>query len=105
LAALTGAGYQVNIKPWPLTRNRFLGDDQFNRDDFTIDYTARTVTCPNGISVSISPKGNATFGARCDSCPLRSRCTASKTGKHFLVAQYDQLLAGARARWRNGDGL
>jgi hypothetical protein len=105
LAALTGAGYRVNIKPWPLARNRHLGDDQFTRDDFTIDYPARSVTCPNGVTVTISPKGNATFGTKCDGCRLRSRCTASKTGKTFVVGENDQLLAGARARWRNGDGI
>ncbi|MGB5756315.1 MAG: transposase [Acidimicrobiales bacterium] len=69
--------------------------------------TSRSTTppAPNGVSVTLSPKGNATFGAKCQDCPLRSRCTASKTGKHFLVSEHDELLASARARWRNGYGV
>ena len=77
-AALEDAGHTAIIKPWPLARNPNLGADQFHRDDFTIDYTARTVTCPNGITVTIAAKGTADFGPRCIGCPLRSRCTANR---------------------------
>ena len=49
LAALDDAEHRPVIKPWPLRRNPNLSHDQFGRDDFTIDYTARTVTCPNGV--------------------------------------------------------
>jgi hypothetical protein len=48
LAAIDAAGHVAVIKPWPLHRNPNLGADQFGRDEFTIDYQARTVTCPNG---------------------------------------------------------
>jgi len=99
---LTAAGHITVIKPWPLRRNPGLGADQFHRDDFTIDYTARTVTCPNHLTVAISPTGAATFGARCNGCPLRSRCTTSRDGKTFRIGPHDQLLADARARWRAG---
>jgi IS5 family transposase len=105
LADLSAAGHQAVIKPWPLARNRHLGDDQFTRDDFTIGYTARTVTCPNGITVTISPKGRANFGIRCRGCPVRSRCTARRDGKTFTVGPHDELLAGARTQWRHGDHL
>jgi len=47
LAKLADAKQRILINPWPLSQNANPGDDQFNRDDFTIDYTARTVTCPN----------------------------------------------------------
>jgi IS5 family transposase len=79
-ASLDSAGHRAIIKPWPLARNPRLGDDQFHRDDFTIDHIGRTVTCPNGHTVPIPPKGTADFGSRCNSCPLRSRCTSSATG-------------------------
>ena len=104
-ADLAAAGHTAVIKPWPTARNPFLGADQFVRDDFTIDYTARTVTCPNGVTVTISAKGSATFGPRCAGCPLRSRCTANRDGKVFSVSEHDQLLADARARWRAGTGV
>jgi transposase len=104
-ADLAGRGHTAVIKPWPTARNPYLGDDQLHRDEFRIDYTARTVTCPNQITVTISSGGTASFGARCHGCPLRSRCTASTTGKTFTVTEYDQLLAAARADWRAGIGV
>jgi len=103
LADLAAAGHHAVIKPWPLSQNPNLGDDQFTRDDFTIDYTARTVTCPNDITVTISPRGMATFGAKCRGCPVRSRCTTRTHGRVFTVGEHDQLLADARTRWRQGD--
>jgi transposase len=105
LAAFDEAGHRVLIKPWPLTRNSKLGDDQFNRDDFTIDHAARTVTCPNDITVNISNGGTASFGKRCDHCPTRHRCTTSKTGKMVNITEHDHLLVTNRARWRTDTDL
>jgi IS5 family transposase len=104
-AALADAGHTAIIKPWPLRRNPKLDADQFGRDDFHVDYTARTVTCPNGVTVAINRTGGATFGVRCDGCPLRSRCTANTKGKTFTVGEHDQFLAGARRSWRSGEHL
>jgi IS5 family transposase len=101
-ANLEAAGHTAIIKPWPLARNPRLGADQLHRDEFTIDYTARTVTCPNGITVTIAAKGSATFGQRCNGCPLRSRCTANIDGKTVHVGEHDQRLAAARQQWRGG---
>ena len=77
----------------------------FNRDDFVIDYEARTATCPAGITVSISTQGNATFGAKCRGCALRERCTKSKEGMHLTLHPHDDELAAARRQWRERDGL
>jgi IS5 family transposase len=100
-ADLAEAQHTAVIKPWPLPTNRRLGADQFTRDDFDIDYQAGTVTCRGGHTVTISPKGKAIFGTRCRDCPLRSRCTASRTGRTLGFTEHDQLLAQARADWRN----
>ncbi len=105
LAALDDADHQILIKPWPLGRNSKLGDDQFNRDDFIIDYTARTVTCPNAVTVHTTNRGNATFGVKCRDCPVRSRCTSAIDGKTFTVSEHDQQLAANRARWRTDPDL
>jgi IS5 family transposase len=104
-AGLAERGHTAVIKPWPTGRNPYLGDDQFRRDDYRIDYTARTVTCPNGLTVTISPNGAATFGARCHGCALRTRCTASAKGKTFTVTNHDEVLSAARADWRAGIGV
>lgn len=105
LAKLADAEHRILIKPWPLARNSKLGDDQFGRDDFVVDYTNRTVTCPNGVTVHVAPAGAATFGIKCRDCPLRSRCTSAVAGKMFVVSEHDQHLAANRARWRTDTDL
>jgi hypothetical protein len=92
------------IKPIPLGRNHRLGDDQFTRDDFTVDYENETVICPNGITVSISARGSASFRAKCRGCPIRQRCTSAADGRTYWVGEHDQLLAQARAQWQARDG-
>ena len=104
-AGLAERGHTAVIKPWPTARNPYLDDDQFRRDEFRVDYTARTVTCPNQITVTIATKGTATFGPRCVGCPVRSRCTANNNGRVFNVGEHDELLAAARTDWRAGIGV
>jgi IS5 family transposase len=94
-AALKKARHRAVIKPIAL---RAAVPDGFTLDDFTIDAKAATVTCPNGLSVTITPTGNAVFGTRCQTCPLRQRCTLSKTGRTIHINQHHRLLAAARRR-------
>lgn len=105
LATIDRAGHRPVIKPWPLRRNPNLGDDQFTRDAFTINYTARTVTCPAGITAAFQADGTAKFAQHCTRCPLRSRCTTSQRGKTFTIGPNDQLLAANRRRWRSDPEL
>jgi IS5 family transposase len=105
LVAIDTAGHTPVIKPWPLRRNPNLGDDQFHRDEFRVDYTARTVTCPTGITVTVQADGIAKFKQHCTGCPLRSRCTTARGGKTFSVGAHDQLLAVNRQRWRSNPDL
>jgi IS5 family transposase len=102
-AALSEAGHHAAIKAIPLRRNPRLGPDQFNRDDFDIDHTAGTVTCPGGHTVTISRTRIATFGVRCRDCPLRSRCTSATDGRSLNVHTHDAELTAARAAWAAGD--
>jgi hypothetical protein len=97
-AALRAAGHDTMIKPIPL---RGGIPDGFNRDDFTIDHHARTVTCPTGHTVAISAGGTATFQAHCNGCPLRSRCTTAKNGKKVKIRDHDNELVYARHAWRD----
>lgn len=101
---LKDARHTVVIKPIPLARNHRLGDDQFTRDDFIVDYDNETVTCPNNITVTISAGGSASFRAKCRGCPIRERCTSGNGGRTFKVGDHDQLLAQARAQWQARDG-
>lgn len=70
----------------------------FSKDKFDIDLTQDTVTCPQGIVVPIrrsKEEGSyrfAKFGAHCESCPLRSQCTDSKSGRNIRIHEQEELL-------------
>ena len=102
-SGLTKRGHLQAIKPIPLRKNRRLGDDQFNRDDFVVDHHARTVTCPAGVTRSITGSGAVTFGAACRGCQIRSRCTAAADGKTLTITAHDDELVAARTAWSDGD--
>ncbi len=99
-AALRTAKHHQAIKAIPLRRAIPGG---FDRDDFIVDHAARTATCPAGHTVTIAPKGSATFGARCRGCPLRSRCTTRTEGRALHISEHDVELVAARRAWRDGD--
>ncbi len=94
-SALRAAGHQQTIKPLPL---RAAVPGGFTKDDFTIDLAARTVTCPAGHTVPISPAGQASFKRRCATCPLRSKCTTAKAkaGRTVQVYPWEAELQAAR---------
>ena len=87
--------HEAVIKPIPL---RSAVEGGFTLDDFTVDHEQRTLTCPNGLTRAITKTGNVVFGAACRDCPLRARCTASKTGRTVHVHEHEALLRAARAR-------
>ncbi|MGH8902283.1 MAG: transposase, partial [Egibacteraceae bacterium] len=89
------AGHTTVIKPLPLAPAVPGG---FDRDDFEVDHEAGTVTCPNNHTVTISRKGNASFGRRCHGCPLRAKCTTNKSGRSLRISEHDKLLVAARAQ-------
>ncbi len=99
-AAIRRARHQAAIKAIPLRRAVSGG---FDRDDFTIDHTNRTATCPAGHTVPIAPKGGATFGVRCRGCPHRGRCTTAKDGRVLHIGEHDAELVAARRAWTDGD--
>jgi IS5 family transposase len=99
-AALRDAKHDQAIKPMPL-RSAVPGG--FDRDDFVVDHTGRSVTCPAGQTVVISAKGYATFGARCRGCPLFAFCTTAKDGRSLHIGPHDDEKVEARRAWRDGD--
>jgi IS5 family transposase len=92
-AALIEARHLAVIKPIPL-RAAVAGG--FTLDDFVIDTAASTVSCPNGITVPIAPRGTASFGSYCKACPQRQHCTTSATGRQVNVHPHYDLMAAAR---------
>ena len=99
-ARLEEAGHATTIKPVPQPRNSRLGADQFTREDFTIDHDRRQVTCPAGNTATIGTTGQVRFGNVCTQCPLRSRCTTSKTGRQMVIHPHDRLITESRQRWK-----
>jgi hypothetical protein len=100
--ALGQAGHTTVIKPKPLQSPVAGG---FTVDDFTVDDNAQTVTCPGGHTRPVSPNRVATFGAVCRTCPLRARCTKSKTGRKIVLHEHDALLRQARQDWQTDPTL
>ncbi len=92
-ATLAEAGHDTLIKPIPL---RAPVPGGFTADDFTVDHSARTVTCPAGTTRPIRGSGSVSFKAACRGCPLRSQCTTARDGRCLTVSEHDELLRAAR---------
>jgi IS5 family transposase len=97
-AALAEAKHTTIIKPIPL-RSPVPGG--FTTDDFTIDFDARTVTCPANHTLPIPPSGGVGFKTRCRSCPLASQCTTAVNGRKLTLSEYEPLQRAARSRARD----
>jgi IS5 family transposase len=95
---LEAAGIEANVKvqPPPAPPNRF------GKADFNIDLVAQTVTCPQGNLVHIRKSANgggvAHFASSCVDCPLRAKCTDSKTGRDVTIHPKEATLKRSRAR-------
>ena len=94
-AHLAEHGMAAVIKPPPL-RPAIPGG--FTLDDFTFDLDARTVTCPDDITVTITKKGSARFGAHCADCAVKHLCTTARRGRVIKLHPHHGLLAAARAQ-------
>jgi transposase len=92
-AELAEAEHELVIKPMPL---RPAVEGGFTLDDFAVDEAAGTVSCPNGLTRRITATPTVTFGAGCDGCPLRARCTTSRRGRKLALHEHEALLRAAR---------
>jgi Transposase DDE domain/Transposase domain (DUF772) len=101
-AALAAAGHAAVIKPGPLQPAITGG---LTIDDFTVDEQAGTVTCPAGVTRRITRTRKVVFGAACQRCPLRERCTTAAAGRKLNLHEHDAILRQARRDWISGDGL
>ena len=92
---LASTNKTATIKPPPL---RPAVPGGFTLDDFELDDEAGTLTCPAGVTVTLTTKGRADFGANCATCPLRRLCTNAKDGRVVVLHPHHRLLAAARAQ-------
>jgi Transposase DDE domain len=100
LATLAAAGHTAIIKPWLL---RPAVEGGFTADDFIVDHDRGTVTCPAGLTRTMTKKRTVTFGIACRDCPLKARCTMAKTGRSLLIHQHDALQRAHRERAKDPD--
>jgi hypothetical protein len=99
LARLDNNDVHNGLKVQPSARIK----GHYDKDRFTIDLDARTVSCPAGSVAGIRAHGGrhaetAEFGAACAECLLRGGCTTAKTGRTIAISPYEVHLAAGRAR-------
>jgi IS5 family transposase len=95
LAALADAGHEAIVKPWPVRPPVPSG---FTVDEFTVDESTGIATCPAGHTRPINRSRQVVFGATCRGCPLRPRCTTSRTGRSLKLRDHDALTRAHRRR-------
>jgi Transposase DDE domain/Transposase domain (DUF772) len=108
LASLHAASIDPRVKIQAAVAPR----GHFTKAQFRIDLGAGSVTCPAGRTAPIiyhpNPRhrhhGQASFGAACATCPLRSQCTSAAAGRTVTITAYEHELAAARARQAEPDG-
>ena len=97
LDELDKAGFDDVKAKVPPARGR---EGRFGKDDFTIDLTANTVTCPNKVTVTIrfgrDGGGHASFAGHCQTCPLQDRCTTATAGRTIGIHPKEAVLQRAR---------
>jgi hypothetical protein len=95
LAAILDGGHVPLVKPWP-TKPAVPGG--LDIDEFIVDETTGTVTCPAGITRPVSRTRWVTFGIACRGCPLRERCTTAAAGRTLHLHEHDALQREHRQR-------
>jgi Transposase DDE domain len=78
---------------------------RFAKGQFSIDFPARRLTCPAGVSMPFEPGQTVRFPKRaCAACPLRARCTSSPSGRSVAIHPDEALLAELRERQATPEG-
>jgi transposase len=98
---LESAGVEPNVKVQaPSAR-----EGMYSQDDFEVDTKAGVVCCPAGVRVSLQMVKDgsrvAEFGESCVECPLRSKCTTSKSGRKVRLHPKHATLDRHRKRQRD----
>ena len=96
---------QHGLTPMVKTQVPTAPGGRFAKDQFRLDLTGQTVTCPARVTVAIRPArgggGRARFGVACSICPLRQTCTTSARGRVVAVHPHEAALGAARTRQRD----
>jgi IS5 family transposase len=84
----------IYCKAWPVRNG-----DRYPKTAFTLDWEAGTIRCPNEVVIPFEPGATVRFPEeRCQTCPLRERCTTSAHGRSVHIHPDERLLAELRQR-------
>lgn len=101
---IEAAGAEANVKVQAASPPRI---GLYSQDAFKIDTQAGTACCPAGnvVKLRVLQDGAAVadFSASCTSCPLRTQCTASVSGRELRVHSKHATLVRSRVRQRDPD--
>ena len=77
----------------------------FSQEAFTIDAEAQTARCPAGFTAGLQRQKDdsriAEFAPHCASCPLRDKCTKSRSGRTVHTHAKHKTLSRARTHQRD----
>jgi transposase len=103
LQKLDDAGVEANVKVQPPVARAGM----YSQDDFALDRDKNEMCCPAGVRVSLTVLRNgareANFGVACTTCPLRSKCTDSKSGRKVKLHPKHETLDRHRKRQRQAE--
>jgi transposase len=95
-----GEELAVYCKAW-----RVRNAGRFAKTDFRIDFDAGQLTCPNDVVMPFEPGRSVHFPKdACATCPLRTRCTTSSTGRSVAIHPDEALLVELRERQQTPHG-
>lgn len=115
VSSLTDFGVRLITPMLADTSPQARAGEGFDRSGFTVDWHARTLTCPQGqTSASWTPAGQRGTevivvkfaGDTCQACPVRAKCTTASRGGRQLTLRpqpVQQALDTARAEQATKD--
>lgn len=94
-------GLEVYCKAWPVRNG-----DRFPKTEFVLEWERGLMRCPAGVAMPFEVGGVVRFPKRtCAACPLRERCTKSRSGGRSVSVHPDErLLAELRERQSTPEG-
>ncbi len=84
----------IICKAWPVRNG-----SRFSKSAFTLDWESGLIYCPNQVAMPFTEGQVVRFPVdSCRTCPLRERCTTSKTGRSVSIHPDEKLLIELRQR-------
>jgi transposase len=95
------AGLEVYCKAW-----RVHNAGRYAKTEFTLDWEKGRIRCPAGVEMDFELGGVVRFPKKtCAACPLRERCTKSKSaGRSVSIHPDERLLGELRERQKSSEG-